>query len=613
MSDYNERSIQIFEGIEAVRKRPTMYISSLNQDGIRHMFREILANAVDEHLAGFGDTILIKKVGTQLAIRDFGRGIPFGLHPERKINTLTLVATQLHAGGKFDDNAYKISGGLHGVGLSVVNALSSSLIIQSFRNNKSAVQFFQRGLPATDVKISASEESSGTLVVYTPDNQMFEVIDLPLEWVVQDAFFVSCLNSLRVIGDLDGNPLEIKDKTPSSLIEGKSLLHEPIEINNTSADNIVFIRFAFALSSEPKTLCFVNSIPVMRGNFLTLFLETFAKKLTDSKLDFSAADLADSLSLVISIRSPVNIISFRGQTKDAADIKYPSMKTILEYIFDSIWNSRGFKTLLNKYYKPFLTIIKKRRDREKDLRTAVKELNDQKDSVIILPGKLADCQARDGSGELYLVEGESAAGSAKQARNRKFQAILPIKGKTLNTLKASLTKTVESDVIKDLFSAIGLEIKGKNITINPRYSKIIIAVDADSDGSHIRCLLLIFFLQWMRPLIEGGYIYIARSPLFRIRHSKGVKFVYSDQEMAITVRPAGCQVTRFKGLGELNPVELSKAIFEPETRQIQQIIMKDINQAATISHCLLGPDSEMRFDFLEEFMSQLNYTWRGEV
>jgi DNA gyrase/topoisomerase IV subunit B len=406
---YDDKSIQVFKGVEAVRKRPMMYITSLDASGIRHMFREILTNAVDEHLAGYGNKLIVKKVGSQIIVRDFGRGVPFGIHPEEQINTLTLVATQLHAGGKFDENLYKISAGLHGVGLSVVNALSSSLIIKSFRDGKSAHQFFKKGIPDSDVVLGSTSEENGTLVVYTPDNEIFNTIDISVDWLVEDLFFISCLNSLHIVADLDGQDLELKDRSPCSLIESKDLLHEVIEIPNATADNKVYVLFAFSLSYNPKVFCFVNNVPVQRGNFLSSFYDCFAKQLNESGMGFESGDLQESISLVLSIRAPVSVIHFKGQSKEVADLKYDKIRPLYEYLFDRVWEARGFKALLTKYYKPFLTAVQQRRAKSKDLKNALKELGDQKTTTIILPGKLADCQDQEGYGELYIVEGESVS------------------------------------------------------------------------------------------------------------------------------------------------------------------------------------------------------------
>ena len=598
---YDEKSIQYLEGIDAIRKRPNMYISSIGLEGVRQLFREILANSVDEHLAGHGNLIQIQKKGTQIVIRDFGRGIPFGLH-DHGISTLTLVATKVHAGGKFDDNSYKVSGGLHGVGLSAVNALSTRMIIQSFRDGHSATQFFEKGVPTTEVNISRSEEPNGTLIVYEPDPEIFEDVNLPLEWIVEDLYYTACLNLLTIHTELDGHEMVLKDLTPSTLIENDEKYHEVIQVPWIKSGQVQ-ICFAFTLSPKSRSVCFVNSIPVGSGNFLTSFYERFSAKLITSNLDFTPTEVEKALSIVISVRAPVDIIHFRGQTKDTAKVIF-NFKDLYDYILDQIWRLRGFKSLLTTNYKPYLSILQKQRRRQEDINKALKELKDDTPTQIILPGKLSDCQDK-WTGELYLVEGESAGGSAKQSRDRKTQAVLPLKGKILNALKKGVHKTVKNDIIKDLFQCIGVEIDKKQVRITPRYEKIIIATDADSDGSHIRCLLLVLFLSWLRPLIENGYIYVARPPLYKIQDKKGRSvFIKTKEELNRIIIPDTATVTRFKGLGELNADDLREAIFDPNTREIVRVTLDDLTSAATVAYTLLGPDADTRFDFLKFYSEE---------
>lgn len=608
---YNEESIKTLEGLEAVRKRPGMYVGSTDSQGVRHLFREILANALDEHLAGYGRKIIVQKKGAQIAIRDFGRGIPFGSHPTKKISTLTLVSTQLHAGGKFEDstgenNPYKVSGGLHGVGLSVVNALSSFMLVQSFRAGESGAQVYREGIPTSEVVVSSSNEENGTLIAYEPDPTIFDEIEVPVESILEDAFYAACLNEIEIELHLDGSSTTLKDLSPASLIQKGPIIHEPVQIPTVTPDQNLFLRFAFSLSSSPSVKCFINAVPVSNGNFLSMFYDCFSDSLTNHGLSFSPAELKESLSLVISVRIPTHMIAFRGQTKDTANIKHSALKPLYDAILNQVFGTRGFKTVLTKFYKPFLTVVQKRRNKDQEIKNALKAMENGKSKVnIILPGKLADCNCEPGLGELYLVEGESAAGSAKQARDRNFQAILPIKGKLLNVLKKGIDDTTKSVTIRDLFQAVGLTIDSKIITITPRYSKIVIATDADVDGAHIRCLILTMMLMWMKPLVENGYIWVARSPLYKIRIKDQTFFAYDDQELKSLNIPKGAQLTRFKGLGELNANDLGRAIFNPETRKLDQITLGNMTTAATVAYTLLGPEADVRLDFLSFFADDL--------
>ena len=600
--DYNEESIERFGDIDHVRLRPSLYVGSSDLEGVHHLFKEIFANALDEHLAGYGNRIEVQIRESQIAVRDYGRGIPFGIHSEG-FSALTLVATSLKAGGKFNESVYKTSAGLHGMGLSVVNALSSVMMIKSFRDGVVATQIFKQGIPVSEVIIEKTKRENGTLVVYKPDVEIFEGIIQPSEWIVRDLYFAACLNSIKIELDIDGQELILNDLEPATLIE-KTSGHEPIQVPWITSQNI-YLRFAFALSRDPKGIFFVNGVPVLKGNFITMFYERFAKQLNESDLDFAPEDLVNSLNTVIAVKAPVSMIDFRGQTKDACNIKSSDLTKLYDAILTIIWQSRGFKTLLTKHYKPFLQAVHKQRASQKELKTAIKELDDSSVGNFLLPGKLADCQIK-WAGELYLVEGESASGSSKQARDRKFQAILPLKGKILNTLKAGIKESLACEVVKDLFQSLGVDITDKGlITVTPRYSKIIIATDPDTDGNHIRCLLLTFFLQWLRPLVENGYIWIANSPLYRIQDKKGkIQYAYTDQELNTLVK-ASSLVTRFKGLGEMNANELRDAIFNPETRQLKRVDIGNLEEAATVMYSLLGPGSDTRTDFLSLYAAQL--------
>jgi len=607
---YNEASIRRLKGLEGVRLRPGMYVPSLERP--HHLFKEVITNSVDERLVGFGDTIIVQKKGFTITVRDFGRGIPFGIHPKEGVSTLTLVATELHAGGKFSDNAYKVSGGLFGVGLSVVNALSGFLHIQSFRDNQTGWQQFSRGVPTTEVIYDTTTEPNGTLISYTPDETIFQTVESNIELLLQEIYFIVCLNDgIKVVCDFDDKQLTLQDMSISTLID-KFSLHKSVEIPEYTYDHSVFFRFAFALSdnTNSRKFLFVNGVPVQKGNFLKVFFNSFAHYLGQAGLKFDGKDLYDTMNLVLSIKAPVNIISFKGQVKEEANVDYSSMRQIFDYLFAFVFNSKSFQKLLKTQYKQAFAILLKRRKQDDEASRAFKELkkadsNSDSNSNIVLPGKLADCQIQN-TGELFLVEGPSAGGSAKQARNRKYQAILPLRGKVLNVLKSNYVTTMKNEVIQDLMIAIGISIKGKNITINPRYSKIVLAVDADSDGSHIRTLLLAFFLKWGRPLIEHGHIYVSRLPIFLVRNKRlGSRFVYEEH---LLQKKKGDVVSRFKGLGEMNPEELEVTLLDPQTRRLEQVKITNLAEAATIFQALMGSDEgEMRASFLQYFSIEFDH------
>lgn len=604
---YDETSIKRLKGLEGVRLRPGMYIPTTEHP--HHLFKEVITNSIDERLVGFGDTIIVQKRDSTISIRDFGRGIPFGIHPEEKVSTLTLVATELHAGGKFSDNTYKVSGGLFGVGLSVVNALSSFLHIQSFRDGQSGYQQFSRGIPISEVIYSTTTEPNGTFISYIPDEAIFDSINSDVELLLQEIYFIVCLNNVKVVCDFDGKQLTLQDMSISTLID-KFSSHKSVEVPEFTFDHSVFFRFAFALSNDTSSrkFLFVNGVPVLKGNFLKIFFNSFAYYLNQAGLKFDSKDLHDTINLVLSIKAPVNIISFKGQVKEEANIDYSSMRQIFDYLFAFVFNSKSFQKLLKTQYKKAFAILLKRRKQDDEINKAFKELkkadSNSDSNLIVLPGKLTDCQVQN-TGELFLVEGESSAGTGKQARDRKFQAILPLKGKILNVLKSNYATTMKNEVIQDLMIAIGISIKGKNIVINPRYNKIILSVDSDFDGSHIRTLLLAFFLKWGRPLIEHGYIYVSRLPIFLVRNKRlGSRFVYEEH---LLQKKKGDVISRFKGLGEMNPDELETTLFNPQTRKLEQVKITNLAEAATICQALMGSESEMRASFLQYFSTEFDH------
>jgi DNA gyrase subunit B len=615
-SKYDAESIKVLGSIEAVRARPAMYIGSTASRGLHHLVFEVVDNAIDEALAGFCSeiSVVIKSDGS-VVVLDNGRGIPAEVIPHFKKSALEIVMTKLHAGGKFDRKAYKVSGGLHGVGISVVNALSSKMIVEVSRNNKIYTQSYEKGKPLNEVQVTGESDAAGTKIIFFPDPDIFETTEFSYDIIAARLRELAFLNKglkIRLFDERSG-----KEETfcyaggLKSFVEylnkNKNALHEVISFekdkNSTHAEIAVQYNDGFVES----IFSFVNNIHTLEGGThlsgfktaLTRTLNSYAEKnklLNGVKL--SSEDVREGLAAVIS----VNILEpqFEGQTKTR--LGNSEVKGIVDSIVSSYLSSyleenpKTARAIVDKIIN-----AAKAREAAKKARELVRRKGALEGSA--LPGKLADCSNRNAEAcELYIVEGDSAGGSSKQGRNREFQAILPLRGKILNVEKARINKVFSSQQIANLVSAIGTNI-GEEFNINKaRYHKLIIMTDADVDGAHIRTLLLTFFFRYMRELIEAGYVYIAQPPLYKVTKNKRNYYIYNDEklkELLNEIGEQGAAIQRFKGLGEMNPEQLWETTMNPETRTLLKVEIEDAIEADKLFTMLMGADVEPRREFIE--------------
>ncbi|MBI5402281.1 MAG: DNA topoisomerase (ATP-hydrolyzing) subunit B [Ignavibacteriae bacterium] len=639
---YNESDIQVLKGLEHVRRRPAMYIGDVSARGLHHLAYEVIDNAIDEALAGFCDRIIvtINKNGS-VTVEDNGRGIPTGMHPTEKKSALEVVMTQLNAGGKFDRNTYKVSGGLHGVGVSVVNALSEYLEVEVYRDGKIFYQKYERGETKTPVKTTGKVKSkTGTRVTFYPDKLVFKNINFKYETLEDRLRELAYLNkdlTIIVADERQNKKNEFKFKGGlidfvKYLDEGeKSISGKPISISGERENVLVEIAFQYNESYNDDILTFVNNINTHEGgthlegfkSALTRTLNNYGSKngiFKSDKITLTGDDFREGLTCVVSAKVPEP--QFEGQTK--TKLGNSEVKGIVQSITGE---------QLGNYLEENPSVAKK--IIEKCLRAAeareaarkARELARKKTGLEIsgLPGKLADCSISDPSQcELYLVEGDSAGGSAKQGRDRRFQAILPLKGKILNVEKARINKIVENDEIRSIVTAIGAGLgNSEEFDENKiRYNKIILMCDADVDGSHIRTLLLTFFYRHMREIIDTGRLYIAQPPLFKVKKGKTELYAYDENErdeilksMKVdkksivnteegsapsTVSESKVIISRFKGLGEMNPEQLWATTMNPETRTILQVTSENASAADKMFRILMGEEVEPRRKFIEE-------------
>lgn len=631
--DYSASNIQILKGLEAVRKRPGMYIGTTGEEGLHHLVYEIVDNSIDEALAGYCDQVdVFIEQGNIIRVEDNGRGIPTDIHPEEGVSALEVVLTKLHAGGKFDKNSYKVSGGLHGVGVSVVNALSEWLEVTVYRNGEIFYQRYKRGIPEKPVAVQGSTERTGTVVRFKPDGEIFKDTQI---------FKFDILSSrLRELSFLNkGIKINITDfRTPvpkenKFLFEGgvksfvsflnenkKPLQSEPIyfESEKETEKGVVKIEVAmeYSESYNELILSFVNNINTREGGthlsgFKTALTRVFNEKLKTSKVGkrskltepLSGEDTRFGLTAVVSAKVPDP--QFEGQTK--AKLGNTEIKKITETIvYDNLLlyfeqNPDTVEVILSKAVESSMARMAAQRARANVLRKNSLESGS-------LPGKLADCSEKDPSlCEIYIVEGDSAGGSAKGGRDSKHQAILPLWGKMLNVEKARIEQVVDNDKLKPVIQALGTNV-GKHFNLEKlRYDKVIIMADADVDGSHIRTLLLAFFFRYMTQLIETGHIYLAMPPLYKIEYKKKHYYAYDDNEkdrilneIGISEEENSVKIQRYKGLGEMNPEQLWDTTMNPETRQMMKVTMEDAVEADRIFTVLMGSEVEPRKKFIEE-------------
>lgn len=634
-ADYSANNIQVLEGLEAVRKRPAMYIGDVGVKGLHHLIWEVVDNSIDEALAGYCDTISVTiNEDNSITVEDNGRGIPTDMHEKEKRSALEVVMTVLHAGGKFDKNTYKVSGGLHGVGVSCVNALSDVLHVTVYREGKVFEQEYHRGTPQYSVRVIGDSDRRGTTVRFLPDKEIFSIWEYNYETVASRVRELSFLNpGIRInLTDLRDKDEHGEPKRDVFLSEGglrefveyidstrEKLIPEPIYIENEKGEIPVQVALSYNTSFSENLVSYVNNINTHEGGThvagfrraLTRTLKAYADKsglLEKVKIDISGDDFREGLTAVISVK--VAEPQFEGQTKtklgnsDAMGVVDQAVGEILNNYLEE--HPREAKMIVNK-----VILAAQARHAARKAREMVQRKNVL--SGTGLPGKLADCSSSDASiCELYLVEGDSAGGSAKQGRDRNFQAILPLRGKILNVEKAQEHKIYDNEEIKNIITALGVSFgtPGDDKALNMaklRYHKVIIMTDADVDGSHIRTLILTFFFRYMRDLIESGYVYIALPPLYLVKKGREERYCWTEEERAvyITELAAGgkedsVNVQRYKGLGEMNPEQLWATTMDPKTRSLKQVSIESAAEADHLFSMLMGDEVAPRREFIEK-------------
>ncbi|MFC1704883.1 DNA topoisomerase (ATP-hydrolyzing) subunit B [Nanoarchaeota archaeon] len=612
---YKAENIKVMEGLSAVRKRPAMYIGGTGLDGLHHLVYEVVDNAIDEALAGHCThvTIIINKEGSVTVI-DNGRGIPIDIHPKYNKPALEIVMTKLHAGGKFSKDSYKVSGGLHGVGISVVNALSKSLIVEVMRDNKLYKQAYGRGAPLEDLQTMGETQERGTKVTFVPDEEIFPEREFHFDTLSSRFRELAFLNKGLKISVKD----ERNDKHHEFCYEGgvvsfveflnknKNPLHKPIYFRKTKDNIEIEIAMQYNDSYNESIFTFANNINTKEGGTHLSGFKTALTRSTNKYLEknnggkkLTSEDVREGLTAVISVKIPEP--QFEGQTK--AKLGNSEVKGIVDSIVSSELSI--FMEENPPIAKQIIGKLVSAAEAREAARKA-KELVRRKGALNrgSLPGKLADCSNKDPSKcEIYLVEGDSAGGSAKQGRNRAFQAILPLRGKILNVEKARLEKMFQNEEIRTMITAIGTGIGDEFKLEGARYHKVIIMTDADVDGAHIRTLLLTFFYRYSLPLIEAGYVYIAQPPLYRIKKQKQEYYVYNDEklkELFDQIGKDGISLQRYKGLGEMNPKQLWATTMDPGHRTLLRVTIEDAVEADKIFTILMGDQVEPRRKFIEE-------------
>ncbi len=620
--NYDAESIKVLEGLEGVRKRPAMYIGSTGKDGLHHLVYEVVDNSVDEALAGHCKNIkVIIKTDGSVSVEDDGRGIPVEIHPQLKVPAVQVALTKLHAGGKFDKDSYKVSGGLHGVGVSVVNALSKKLIVEVKRDGKIHRQEYSRGDPKTKLTVvgTCEKNETGTTVTFWPDEEIFSTVKF--DYSVLETRFreIAFLNAgLRITLFDETKNKKIDFFYSGGLIEfvkwvneSKEVLHKPIYFKREIKDTLIEIAIQYNSSYNENIFGFVNIINTVEGGThvsgfktaLTRVINDYAKKTGMLKNDtLTGDDIREGLTAIISIKIPEP--QFEGQTK--TKLGNSEIKGLVDSVVTSSLTQIFEENPINAK-----KIVAKALDAAK-ARMAAKKAKDlvRRKNIFSLgglPGKLADCSRKSSDTEIYIVEGESAGGSAKQARNKEDQAILPLKGKILNVEKSNPSKTLSSEEITNLITAIGTSV-GEQFNIEKlRYDKVIIMTDADVDGEHIKTLLLTFFFRFMPKLIENGNIFIALPPLYRIRKGQKDFYVYTDEELKKDIEKIGnAIVTRFKGLGEMSSEQLWETTMNPKTRKIKKIFIEDALEADRVFSMLMGDDVQARKTFISENAKEAN-------
>lgn len=615
---YSEEQIQVLEGLEPVRKRPGMYIGSTDVKGLHHLAVEIVDNSIDEALAGYchNVSVTINSDGS-LTVEDDGRGIPCGIHKKEGISAVELCLTKLHAGGKFGGGGYKISGGLHGVGLSCVNALSEWLDVVVWQDGKTHEQRYNRGVPMDRLKVTGPADRTGTRVTFMPDDEIFETVEWEYDRLKNRLREVAYLNKGINITLTDNR--DSRQRKETFCYEGglaefvdnynrskNTIFAEPLYIDKSVKEGEIEISMQFNDSYNEIIHSYANNINTEEGgahlegfkNAITKVINDYGHKTNVLKESekLSGEDVREGIVAIISVK--LENPQFEGQTK--TKLGNSEMRTAVNRVV-----TEELSTFLEENPKEAKELVLKSvtAQRARDAARKARELT--RKSVMesaALPGKLADCQDKDPLNcEIYLVEGDSAGGTAKSGRDRRFQAILPLRGKILNVEKARLGKVLENEEIKAMITAFGCGISDDFDESKLRYNRIICMTDADVDGSHIRILMLTFFFRFMRPLIEKGHIFIAQPPLYRITKNKQEYYAFSDDERDRKLEELGrkgCEVSRYKGLGEMNAEQLWATTMNPETRTMLQVTMEDAYEADELFTILMGEQPELRRQFI---------------
>ncbi|WP_204956336.1 DNA topoisomerase (ATP-hydrolyzing) subunit B [Metabacillus crassostreae] len=619
---YDENQIQVLEGLEAVRKRPGMYIGSTSAKGLHHLVWEIVDNSIDEALAGHCDEInVIIEEDNSITVKDNGRGIPVGIHEKMGRPAVEVIMTVLHAGGKFGGGGYKVSGGLHGVGASVVNALSTVLDVTVHREGKVHFQKFHKGVPAADLEVIGESDVTGTITHFKPDEEIFK------ETIEYD--FETLANRIRELAFLNrGLKITIEDKREENrqkeyyyeggiksyvehLNRTREVIHdEPVYIEGEKDGITTEVAIQYNDSYTSNIYSFANNIHTYEGgtheagfkSALTRVINDYARKnkiFKENDDNLSGEDVREGITAIISIKHPDP--QFEGQTK--TKLGNSEVRTVTDSVFSEAFdkflleNPSTAKKIVEKGLMAARARLAAKKARELTRRKSALEISN-------LPGKLADCSSKDPKiSEIYVVEGDSAGGSAKQGRDRHFQAILPLRGKIINVEKARLDKILSNNEIRAIITALGTGI-GEDFDLGKaRYHKVVIMTDADVDGAHIRTLLLTFFYRYMREIIEKGYIYIAQPPLYKIQQGKRIEYAYNDRQLETFLAEMPSQpkpgIQRYKGLGEMNPGQLWETTMNPETRTLLQVTLEDAIDADETFDTLMGDKVEPRRNFIE--------------
>lgn len=631
-SDYKASNIQVLEGLEAVRKRPAMYIGDIGPRGLHHLINEVVDNSIDEALAGHCDTIEVRLFDNgSIRITDNGRGIPVDMHPKLGMPAIEVVLTKLHAGGKFDKDSYKVSGGLHGVGVSCVNALSTLFQAEVWRDGKKYTMEFERGITKTPLQEIGTTKETGTIITFFPDPEIFtQTVEFKFDVIAERMRELAFLNPQVTIDLIDERDIQddgeflqetyhyaggVKDFVAYLDESREPFMEEPIYIEGEMEGVPVELALQYNSSFNENVFSYVNNINTREGGThisgfrraLTRSFKTYAEKnkiiKPGSKVTISGEDFREGLTAVLSVK--VAEPQFEGQTKTKlgnSEVQSAVEVLVYEKLNEYLeQNPKGARKILDK-----VVLAAEAREAARKARQLI-----QRKSIMSgggLPGKLADCSINDPEhAEVYLVEGDSAGGSAKMGRNRSFQAILPLRGKILNVEKANINKILENKEIQAIITALGTGVghSEEDFEVEKlRYHKIIIMTDADVDGSHIRTLLLTFFYRYMKPLVENGHIYIATPPLYKITAGKNIEYAWDDATRdrilnQLKKDKKKFDVSRYKGLGEMNPEQLWETTMDPEFRTLQLVTVDSAAAADKLFSTLMGDDVEPRREFIE--------------